>query len=47
MWNVILSAVGWMFFYAVIVSYVWWAIMEQKFFAHEYPESWENPSTSD
>lgn len=47
MWSALLNAVGWMFFYALIVSYVWWAIMEQKFFACEDPESWENPLASD
>jgi len=47
MWNAILSVVGWAFFYALIVSYVWWSIVEQEFFAREDPENWESPLAPD
>lgn len=47
MWNAILSAAGWTFFYALLISWVWSSIVEQGFFAQEDPETWDSPLTAD
>jgi hypothetical protein len=41
MWDAILNAGGWAFFYLLILFYVRWRILEQACFSHEDPENWE------